>query len=612
MHGWNGKLLWVDLAKGKAIPQKYDAEFAKTFLGGRGFAAKILWDQLRRDVDPLSPENLLIFTAGPLTAFSLPSSGKLLVAAKSPLTGGYGDGNIGTQATVQMRRAGYDGIVISGKASKPTILYVNDNETEFVDARDYWGDGTFKTERRLKKEYSTSTGIVSIGQAGENKVKFANVISQEGRGGGRPGMGAVMGSKKLKAVAIRGTKTLPAKDPEAMRKLGVEAYGDVLAKPNFDFWKRQGTMITHEWSQENSCLPTYNFREGVFEKADLIGGFAMEKIKIGNRGCPNCNMTCGNIVEDSTKQSSELDYENVAMLGSNIGLGNLKELATLNRLADDYGVDTISLGNAVGFAIEASEKGLIDYNIEWGNFEEAKILAENIVFKREEMGALLAEGVRSASEKVGGNSAKWAMQIKGLEISGYDCHATPGMALSYATCSIGAHHKDAWIISWEVSAGRENYGKAKVDKVIELQRLRGGIFECFTTCRLPWVEVGFDLGWYPKFLKAATGLNITMNDLFTIADRAFNLIRAFWVREYAATWNRSMDTPPARWFDEPITNGPLKGSHLDREKYEHMLQTYYRERGWDTQGIPTKATLKRLGLDDVSQELQLYVNLTPS
>jgi aldehyde:ferredoxin oxidoreductase len=611
MFGWNGKLLRVDLTKGKAVPQKYDAEFAKTYLGGRGFAAKILWDQLKPGINPLSPENFLIFAAGPLTAFSLPSSGKLLVAAKSPLTGGYGDGNMGTQATVQMRRAGYDGIVISGKASKPTILFIKDDETEFVDARDYWGEGTFKTERRLKKEYSASTGVVSIGQAGENLVKFANLISQEGRGGGRPGMGAVMGFKYLKAVAIRGTKTIPAKDPEGMKTMGIEAYREVLAKPNFDFWKRQGTMCTHEWSQESSCLPTYNFREGVFDEADQIGGFAMEKIKTGNRGCPHCNMTCGNIVEDVAKQPSELDYENVAMLGSNIGLGDLKEVATLNRLADDYGVDTVSLGNAIGFAMEASEKGLIGYKIEWGDFEEAKTLAENIVFKRE-LGAMLADGVRSASEKVGGDSAKWAMQIKGLEISGYNCHSTPGMALSYATSSIGAHHKDAWVISWEVSVGRENYGEAKVDKVIELQRLRGGIFECFTTCRLPWVEVGFELNWYPKFLKAATGFDITMKDLFTIADRAFNLIRAFWVREFANVWNKNMDIPPTRWFDEPITNGPLKGSVLNREKYGRMLQIYYRKRGWDSRGIPTKATLKRLGLEDVSQELQGYVNLAQS
>ena len=608
MHGWNGKLLRVDLTKGKAVPQKYDVNFAKTFLGGRGFAAKILWDELKPGVDPLSPENRLIFAAGPLTAFPLPSSGKLLVAAKSPLTGGYGDGNLGTHATVQMRRAGYDAIVIQGKASKPTILYIHNAKTEFVDARDYWGIGSVQTEKRLKKEYTTSVGVVAIGQAGENQVKFANVVSQEGRAGGRPGMGAVMGSKNLKAVAVRGTKTIPAKDHKALKTMGLEAYREVLAKPNYAFWKRQGTMAVLEWCQENGVLPTQNFREGVFEKADDIDGFAMEKIKISNRGCPHCNMTCGNVVEDSEKLPSELDYENVAMLGSNIGLGNLKEIATLNRLADDYGIDTISLGNAIGFAMEASEKRLIDYRIEWGDFEEAKALAEDIVYKRG-TGAFLAEGVRSASEKVGGDAKKWAMQIKGLEVSGYDCHTTPGMALSYATCSIGAHHKDAWVISWEISTGRESYGEAKVDKIIELQRLRGGVFECLTTCRLPWVEVGFGLDWYPKFLKAATGVDMTMNDLFTIADRTFNLMRAFWVREHATAWSRSMDGPPARWFDEPIKEGPFKGTTLDREKYNRMLQLYYDKRGWDDRGIPTKSTLAKLGLEDVAHELVRYVKL---
>ena len=609
MHGWNGKLLRVDLTKGKAVPQKYDANFAKTFLGGRGFAAKILWDELKPGVDPLSPENRLIFAAGPLTAFPLPSSGKLLVAAKSPLTGGYGDGNLGTYATVQMRRAGYDAIVIQGKASKPTILYIHDAKTEFVDARDYWGIGSFQTEKRLKKEYTTSVGVVAIGQAGENQVKFANVVSQEGRAGGRPGMGAVMGSKNLKAVAVRGTKTIPAKDPKALKTMGLEAYREVLGKRGYAFWKRQGTMSVLEWCQENGVLPTQNFREGVFEKADDIGGFAMEKIKISNRGCPHCNMTCGNVVEDSEKLPSELDYENVALLGSNIYLGNLKEVATLNRLADEYGIDTISLGNAIGFAMEASEKRLIDYGIEWGDFEEAKALAEDIVYKRG-IGALFAEGVRSVSERVGGDAKKWAMQVKGLEVSGYNCHTTPGMALSYATCSIGAHHKDAWVISWEVSTGRESYGKAKVHKVIELQRLRGGVFECLTTCRLPWVEVGFGLDWYPKFLKAATGVDMTMDDLFTVADKVFALMRAFWVREYGIAWGRGMDVPPARWFEEPVKEGPFKGASLDREKFDRMLQLYYDKRGWDGRGIPTKSTLMKLGLGDVAQELGRYVKLT--
>jgi len=610
MHGWNGKFLRADLTKGKTVVQKYDASLATSFLGGRGFAIKILWDELTPGTNALSPDNKLIFAAGPLTALSLPSSGKLVAAAKSPITGGYGDGNLGTLATVQMRRAGYDAIVIEGKAPKPTFLRIDNAKTELVDGRDYWGLGSFQTEKQLKKKYQTSTGVVAIGPAGENQVKYATIVSQEGRAGGRPGIGAVMGSKNLKAIAINGTKTIPTKNPDDLKKLGLEAYREILKKPNYDFWKRQGTMATIEWSQENSVLPTYNYKEGVFDQADQIGGFLMEKLKVAQRGCPQCNMTCGNVVKDVDNKQSELDYENVAMLGSDIGLGNLKKIAALNRLADDYGVDTISLGNTIGFAMEASEKNLVDYKIEWGDYETARSLVEEIVYKRGKVGTMLAEGVRHVSEKLGKGASTWAMHVKGLEMSAYDCHTTPGMALSFATSSVGAHHKDAWIISWEVKTGRENYGEAKVDKIIELQRLRGGVFECLTTCRLPWVEVGFELEWYPKFLKAATGHDISMNDLRTIADRVFNLTRAFWVRESRDDWSRRMDTPPARWFDQPLTKGPMKGTKLDRTKYDAMLQLYYDRRGWDARGIPTKKTLTTLGLQEAVHELSKSVELT--
>ncbi len=599
----------VDLSKQKAGAQKYDAELARNFLGGRGFAVKLLWDELRFGVDALSPENKLLLVAGPLSGFLLPSSGKLVVAAKSPLTGGYGDGNVGTALTVQLRRAGYDGVILEGKAKKPVYIWINDGKTEIFDAGDLWGLGSFKTEKEVEGAHGKTIGVLSIGPAGENMVKFANIVSQQGRAGGRAGMGAVMGSKNLKAVAIKGTKEIPTADPNELKRLGTDALREILKKPNYDFWKRQGTMATIEWSQESSVLPTNNFREGVFDEAESIGGFMMEKMKVSNRGCPNCNMTCGNVIKDSANGPSELDYENVAMLGSNIGLGKLKEVASLNRLADDWGIDTISLGNAIGFAMEASERKLLDYEIDWGDFDKAKALAEDIVYRRG-IGSTLAEGTRFASEKFGGDASEWAMHVKGLEITGYDCHVAPGMALSYGTCSIGAHHKDAWIISWEVSFGRESYAEAKVDKIIELQRIRGGIFECLTTCRLPWIELGFELDWYPKFLRAATGENLTVHDLFVIADRVLNLARAFWIREYQKRWSPAMDSLPPRWFKEPLTRGPFKGKALESEKYYSMLQLYYSKRGWDTRGIPKQTTLEKLDLLDVAQELLRYVRLT--
>jgi aldehyde:ferredoxin oxidoreductase len=447
-----------------------------------------------------------------------------------------------------------------------------------------------------------------IGQAGENLVKFANIVSQEGRAGGRPGIGAVMGSKKVKAVVFVGSSELSAAYPKEMKELGLDAYREILTKPNYAFWKRQGTMMTIEWSQENSVLPTCNYSEGVFEKAEAIAGFAMEKLKVSNRGCPQCNMTCGNVVKGSDRRESELDYENVAMLGSDIGLGNLKQVSALNRAADEFGLDTISLGNVIGFAMEASEKGLIQEKVHWGKFKETKTLIEDIAYRRG-LGSMLADGVCLAAEKIGGEAPHWAMHVKGLEISAYDCHAAPAMALAFATSSIGAHHKDAWVISWEVAAGRESYSEEKVDKVIELQRIRGGVFESLTVCRLPWIELGFELEWYTKFLHAATGLELTWDNLNWIADRICSLIRAFWIREYGDNWTKSMDIPPARWFEEPLTKGPLRGAKLDRTKYDVMLQNYYHKRGWDERGIPTKTTLQKLGLEDVASQLKKHVKL---
>jgi len=605
MLGWTGDFLKIDLSKIKTAEETYDETLALNFLGGRGFAVKILWDTLKQGTDPLSPENKLIFATGPLTAIGLPNSGKLVVASKSPLTGGYGDGNIGTLAAVNMRRAGYDALIIEGKAQTPVILHIKDKVCEFVDAKDFWGLNSFETHEQLVKKYSRTAGIVSIGPAGENLIKFATIVSQEGRAGGRPGMGAVMGSKNLKAIVIEGSSSIPLADPNEMKKLAADGYREVLAKPLYAFWKRQGTMSTVEWSQENSALPTFNYRQGVFDRAEEIGGFAMEKIKIANRGCPQCNMTCGNVVKDSEGKDSELDYENVIMLGSNIGLGNLGQVATLNRMADELGFDSISLGNVLGFAMEASEKGLIAEKIQWGQFEETKALINDIAYRRG-LGAVLAEGVRAASAAIGNGSSDWAMHVKGLEVSGYDCHAAPGMALAYGTSSIGAHHKDAWVITWEIKAGRENYDEEKVDYLIKTQLIRGGLFEALTVCRFPYNSLGFELEWYQKYLRAATGVEFSLEQLNQISDRILNLMRAFWVREYKEKWTRDLDVPPMRWFKEPLTEGTLKGSVLVFKKYNDMLNTYYEKRGWNERGIPKKSTLERLGLVDEAKQLDTY------
>jgi aldehyde:ferredoxin oxidoreductase len=289
------------------------------------------------------------------------------------------------------------------------------------------------------------------------------------------------------------------------------------------------------------------------------------------------------------------------MLGPNIGLGNLPQVALLNRLADEWGLDTISLGSCIGFLMEASEKGLIKEKVRWGDFETARKLVTEIG-RGEGLGKIVAGGVRVASETIGKGSHRWAMHVKGLEISAYNCHACPGMALSFGTSPIGASHKDAWIIAWEISADRFSYGKEKVEKLIEFQRIRGGFFESATVCRLPWVEVNFGIHWYPEYLEAVTGNRMTWEDLYQIGDRIYHLIRAYWKREIPQ-FGRKWDYPPDRWFEEPHSGGKMKGVRLDREKYEQMLSWYYELRGWDQNGIPLKETLDRFGLKGVSKEI---------
>ena len=609
MKGWNGRLLRVDLTKSKTKVQEYDADLAKRFVGGRGFAVKLLWDELMPGTDPLSPENMLIFATGPLTGLVLPSSGKMVVASKSPLTGGYGDGNLGTTASPNLRKAGLDGIVITGKASNPSYLLIDDDAHEIRDASDLWGLDSYKAEAKLKETHGATSGALLIGPSGENLTRIATVVSQEGRAGGRPGMGAVMGSKNLKAIVIHGTGEIPAHDPAKLKELGQKGFQSILKKDNYKFWKRQGTMATVEWCQEANTLPTHNFREGTFDFAADIDGNTMEKMTVKRRGCPNCNMTCGNIVIDTDGRESELDYENVAMLGSNIGIGDLKQVATLNRMCDELGLDTIGAGSCIGFAMEAAEKNLIDLNISWGDFEASKKLLLDMAHMQG-FGATLGLGTVKAAEKIGGDASDFAIHVKGMECSAYDCHLCPGMALSFGTSPIGAHHKDAWVISWEIATGRrEHYDENKADKVIEFQRIRGGMFESLVTCRFPWIELGYELDNYPEYFEAATGTKTTLDDMWALGDRIYTLIRAYWVREYGGKWGRHMDYPPKRWFDEPLTEGALKGRHLNREEYDGLLRAYYDKRGWDARGIPTKATMKQLNLEEEAAELGRTVKL---
>ena len=600
MAGYAGNILRVNLSNGQITKKDISDQMKDKFLGGRGFAVKILWDEVK-GVDPLSEGNKIVFATGPLTGLPVPSSGKMVIATKSPLTGGYGDSNIGSRASVHLKKAGYDVLVVEGCSRHPCYLYIEDDKIQILDAKDLWGKDTFKAQDILEQRHGKNTGILLIGPAGEKGVRFANLISQKGRAAGRVGIGAVMGSKNLKAIVLKGSREIPIFDEKKLKAVGKEAWADIKSKENYDIWTRQGTMMMIEWADSISAMPTYNFREGTFKFAKQIDGHSAEKIKIGRQGCPHCNARCGIVVRDAEGGNAELDYENITMLGSNLGIGDLGEAAALNRLADEYGLDTISLGSNLAFLMEASEKGLIDEKLKWGDFNGCKRLIADIVNNRG-AGQIVYKGVKKASERLGSESKDWAMQVKGMEISAYTCQALPGMALAYGTSPIGAHHKDAFLPAWEIG-DRLSYNKEKVQKVIELQRYRGGWFEALTVCRLLWVELGFGLDWYPKFLKAATGLDFSPENIDELGDRFYALMRAYWVREND-NWGREMDIPPSRWFLEPFTQGELKGTSLDKSKYEQMLSWYYELRGWDENGVPRMETLEKLKLKDVAEELK--------
>ncbi len=594
LFGWWKRILWFDATRGEAREWRYPGEMARLYIGGRGFAAKILWDFLPAGADPLGPENLFIAAVGPLTGLAGPNTGKLVVAAKSPLTLGYGDGNIGSWAAVALRAAGWDALVVQGRAAKPSVLVVEDDRARLDPADDLWGLDAFTAYDRLVERYGRDAGILLIGPAGEKLVRYATVVAQKGRSGGRPGLGAVLGSKNIKAIVVRGTRKPELYDPDAYRKAAVEAIRAVKASPNYGFWMRQGTMFTVEWAQEASVLPAYNFREGVFEGYQGISGSYMEKVRVDLRSCPLCVMACGHVIRDEEGALVELDYENIAMLGSNLGISRLEEAAVLNRLADLYGMDTISLGGTLGYALEAAERGKLELPATWGDYRAIAELVK-LTAAREDVGDLLAEGSMRLSRRVG--ETWYAMHVKGLEVSAYDCHAAPGMALAFATSPIGAHHKDAWLIGWEIQHGRDSYSEEKAAKLIEMQRFRGGLFETAVACRFPVVETGISLEHYVKMFQAATGLAYSLQDHYTVADRIYALIRLLWVREHG-DWSIEMDMPPERWFRDPLTKGPLRGARLDRDRFLGLLRAYYRLRGWASNGVPLPETARKLGLPE--------------
>ncbi len=611
MTGWTGNILRINLSSRSYKKETYDEAFAQKWVGGRGFSMKILWDELKPGTDPLGPDNKLIVSLGPIAGVPAPNTGKTVVAARSPLTGGYADGNLGSHVTSQLRKAGYDIVIFEGIFDKPGYVYIEDDKVTFFSAQEVWGKGTYATLDWLYAKYGRGAGILTIGQGGENKALFSVVRSLEGRAGGRPGIGAVMGSKLLKAIVVKGTKEIPMANPDEYKKLGATDLKKVGALDKESGWSKQGTDGILAWCNEVAALPVRNMRETHHKNAWMLDGERVDAARVATYGCPNCTMRCGITVLDKEGHESELDYENIGMLGSNLDIWDLAQVASLNYLCDEYGLDTISSGSVLGFYADAIDRGAIKGDFRWGDAERAKELMRLISHRDGEIGNLLADGTRKMAQQIGQNSGRYAMHVKGLEISAYNCKYIPGMALAFGVAPIGGHHKESWVISFELKqTSRDSYGREKAQKVIDLQRIRGGLFEFIVSCRFPWVELGWPLENYAIYFNKATGLNWALDDFWKVADRIYALMNGFWLREYP-NWDRSMHYPPMCWFDPSNADkeGPIAGKILELAKYEKLLDEYHDIRGYDNRGIPTKRTFQALGLSEEMKQLEKYAAL---
>jgi len=608
MFGYGGNCLRVNLTKKTTEKTPLERDFAAQWIGGRGFIAKLLYDEIPAGANPLGPENKMVIATGPLSGTFWPSAAKIIFGTKSPLTGGYGDSNLGGRLMAELKYAGYDIIVLEGASTERLYLVIDDDRVELRDATSYWGKGALETERLLKLDLGEDYEIATIGPAGENLVRYANINHDFGRQAGRCGMGAVMGSKGLKAIAIRGTGGIPLYDPDGLIKITKNALKHITTHPYFERFRKYGTTDITDWCQQKGVFPTKNFAAGDFAKQVGLAPEPMRKnMVIADKACFGCPLNCGNYTF-SKKYGTYLDgpeYETIGMLGSNCLVDSIEEVQYLNYLCDDLGMDTIAAGGTLSFAMECVERGLLKeeqldgINLRFGNVEAMKEILGKIA-RREGIGRLMAEGSRAMAREIGGQSGRYAMQVKGLEFSAYECRGAPAMLLSFMTSDIGAHHARSWAIVQDMDMGRDSVtGRAELVK--ELQTLRS-LMELFGVCRFPWLEVKLDFDTYVEAFNAATGYGYSREELFRISEKVWNLTRAFWLREKDG-FGRNDDMPPERVY-EPMPSGPTQGMKLTEEKVGLMLDEYYGLRGWDNNGIPTEKKFRELGLGAVYDNLK--------
>jgi len=610
-YGYSGKILRVDLSLGTTSVEVLNELFCRKYVGGAGFVAYYLLKELEKGIDPLGPKNKLIFALGPVTGVSLPGSGRNCVGAKSPLTGGFAKSEVGGMWGAELKHAGYDAIIVEGKAEKPLYLWIHNGEVSIRDASHLWGMKAKETEQAIKTELGDDlTRVATIGQAGENLVRYACVVNDLHNAAGRGGMGAVMGSKNLKAIAVRGHYKPEVAEPERLKDLRqwLLAHRELWAGFN-----ELGTGGGMEAGVVTGNLPVRNFLDGEFSNAkDISAEVLRDTIRVKMESCWGCPIRCKKVVKDDAPYSIDPayggpEYETLASLGSNCGISDLKAIAKGNELCNAYSLDTISMGDVISFAMECFENKLFTRE-ETGGIEltfgnaEAMLKIIELVVKREGIGDLLAEGTARAAQKIGKGAMEFAMQVKGLDIPMHEPRLKAALGLGYAVNPHGADHCANMHDTMVAGRGFErlrplgileplpadDLGPSKVSlfRYVQQERI---VRDCLTICSF----VPYDVEQLSDILAVVTGWNTGTVEMLRVAERTLTMARLFNIRE---GFTAADDKLPDRFF-QPKRNGALSTKFYSAEELEKAKSYYYALMGWDADGVPIPERLQELGIE---------------
>jgi len=600
------KIFTIDLSTGKISDMKIDSKMIEEYIGGRGLGIKLLYEENPPKVDPLGPENRLIIMTGPYTATQGSFTAFYNVTTKSPLTGTCSAAHSGGHFSPQLRRAGVDGLIIKGKASKPSYLLIQDGNIEIKDASSLWGKDVYLTTEEIGKLHPGSKCIV-IGPAGEKLVRYAAMMNDKWRAAGRGGVGAVMGSKNLKAIVAKGSGEVPQADSNFLKESFKSATATVKEKAVA--FATYGTPMVAGITGKAGCIPTRNFSTGWFENYEKVTGDFMHKNGnfVKNMACYRCPLHCSKLNKafgEFETVTEGPEYETIALFGPNCGNDDINGVIKANDLCNKYGFDTITAADSIAYAIELYLKGYISkkdtggIELKWGDPSTMCKLVE-MIGKREGFGDFLAEGVKKMSEKFDDEAKAFAIHVKGMEPPGYEPRGLTGMALAFATSPRGACHLRGTVYVAELFQGIIDRKKlrGKTPTVVDFQDL-ATVCDSMIICKFGARNAfGNNPDNLAPLMKAATGIDFDTKKLKEAAARIWTLERMYNIREGLT---KKDDMLPERFYTEAIADGPSKGQILDKGEFITELEDYYAARGWDKDGVPTKETIQKLKLDKLN------------